>query len=240
MSMFSKVAHGAAVTALLVSLTGCGGGGSDDPPQGANPPPPAAPAPTPTPPPPPPPPPPSSSVPPLSSVVTNLDADQQIGIDRWVNGNTATGGDGNTLQGVPCMTPATLPDNYHVHAHVSIIVDGVAQSVPANIGIVPAGPNGRCFYLVHTHDKSGLIHMEADAPTTFTLGQVFAIWGQPLETDNVAGLTGKPISVYTVENATVTQVTTDWKAIELPSKKLVTIVVGTPVAEIPNFSWSSN
>jgi hypothetical protein len=232
MSKFSKAAQGAAVTALLISLTGCGGGGSDSPPQQSNPPPPAVPAP------PPPPPPAPDPVPPLSSVITNIDAGQQIGVDRWPNGNTSSGGTGNVVEGIDCRP--NMPDNYHVHAHVSIMLDGVAQSFPADVGIVPSGPNGRCFYLIHTHDKSGKIHVESDAPGTFTLGQLFAIWGQPLETDNVAGLTGMPIVVYSTENATVTRVTTDWKAIELTSKKLITIQVGTPLTEIPNFTWSSN
>ena len=48
MSKFSNVARDAMITALLVSLTGCGGGGGSDNPQGSNPPPPApAPAPSP-------------------------------------------------------------------------------------------------------------------------------------------------------------------------------------------------
>jgi len=132
-----------------------------------------------------------------------------------------------------------VPDTYHVHAHVSIILDGVALAMPSNIGIHSQEPT-RCFYLMHTHDKSGKIHIESDAPGTFTLGQLFAIWGQPLQTDNVAGLTGKPIKVYSTDNATVTEVTTDWKAIELTTKKLITIQVGTPITEIPNFTWSGN
>jgi hypothetical protein len=54
---------------------------------------------------------------------------------------------------------------------------------------VPAAPQGRCFYTIHTHDKSGKIHVEAAAPGTFTLGQLFAIWGQSLTNTNIAGLT---------------------------------------------------
>jgi hypothetical protein len=168
----------------------------------------------------------------------NLDDNHAVGTAHWSNGNTSTGGQGQNVLGLDCLS--SMIETYHVHTHVSIFLDGVALAIPADIGIVSLQPSGRCFYAIHTHDLSGKIHVEAAAPATFTLGQLFGIWGQPLETDNVAGLTGKPIVVYSTEQAVVTRVTTDWKAIELTSHKEVTIQVGTPIAEIPNFTWSSN
>ena len=234
MSKFSNVAREALITAMLVTLTGCGGGGgSDDPPQSGNPP-----APAPTPPPPAPPPSPSpSDPPPLSSVITDLNDEPTIGVMNWPNRNTATGGQGEDVAGIPCLL--NMPDAYHVHSHLTIYLDGVAQAIPAEVGIHYQQPS-RCFYLIHTHDRSGKLHVEADAPGTFTLGQFFQIWGQPLETDNVAGITGKPISVYSTDQSTVTKVTTDWKQIELTSHKEITIVIGTPITEIPNYTWNGN
>jgi hypothetical protein len=230
MSKFCNIARDAMITAMLVTLTGCGGGGGDDPPQGGNPP-----APTPSPSPSPSPSPPDP--PPLSATITDLSSEPTIGVDNWPNGNTSTGGNGTPVQGIECLT--SMPEAYHVHSHVTIYLDGQAQAIPSNIGVVDQSPS-RCFYGIHTHDKSGKIHLEFAAPGTYTLGQLFAIWGQPLETDNVAGLTGKPISVYSTDNATVTKVTSDWKAIELTTHKEITIVVGTPIAEIPNYTWSGN
>jgi hypothetical protein len=227
MSKFCTVASTTLATALLMSLTGCGGGGGGS--SQANPPPPSAPAPPPAPVP--------DPVPPLASVVVDLDDNHAIGVDRWDSGNTATGGQGADVAGLPCLL--NMPDAYHVHSHLTIYVDGVAQAVPANVGIAPTQP-ARCFYPIHTHDKSGKIHVEAAAPGTYTLGQLFQIWGQPLETDNVAGITGKPIVVYSTENATVTKVTTDWKAIELTTHKEITVQIGTAITEIPNYHWSSN
>lgn len=227
MSKFFNVASTTLATALLVSMTGCGGGGGGS--SQANPPPPSAPAPPPAPVP--------DPVPPLSSVVVDLDDNHAIGVDRWADGNTTTGGNGSDVQGLPCLL--NMPEAYHVHSHVTIYLDGVAQAVSGNIGIVPQQP-ARCFYPIHTHDKSGKIHVEAAAPGTFTLGQLFAIWGQPLETDNVGGITGKPIVVYSTENATVTKVTSDWKAIELTTHKEITIQIGTAITEIPNYHWSAN
>jgi len=243
MSKFSNQARIAMVGALLIHLTGCGGGGDSPPTSGANPPAPVPAPPPPSPPPPappppsPPPPPAPDPVPPLSSVVTNIDAGQTIGTSHWSNGDTSTGGQGSPVEGLECQT--NLSEVYHVHTHVSIILDGTALAFPNNVGRVSQTPNA-CFYPIHTHDMSGKIHVEAPAPGTFTLGQLFAIWGQPLQTDNVAGLTGKPIVVYSTDQGTVTRVDTDWKAIELTTHKLITIQVGTPITEIPNFTWSAN
>lgn len=129
---------------------------------------------------------------------------------------------------------------YHVHTHVSIFLDGVALAFPADIGIAPPQASGRRFYAIHTHDLSGKFHVEAPAPDTLTLGQLFAIWRQPLETTNVAGLTGRPIVVYSTEQGAVTRVTGNWQDIELTSHKEITIQVGAPITEIPNFAWTSN
>ena len=127
----------------------------------------AAPPPPPPPPPPtatatPPPPPPASTVPPLSSTVVSITDNHQIGVDHWNDGNTATGGQGQTVSGLDCLL--TMIETYHVHTHVSIFLNGEALSIPPDVGIVSAAPQGRCFYSIHTHDKSGKIHVEAAAP----------------------------------------------------------------------------
>jgi len=174
----------------------------------------------------------------LSSTIVDLDDNHTVGTSHWSNGDTPTGGQGQAVEGLPCET--NLVETYHVHTHLSIFLDGVALAVPQSIGRVSVAPNPLCFYSIHTHDMSGKIHVEAPAQATFTLGQLFSIWGQPLEADNVAGLTGKPIVVYSTDQGTVTKVTTDWKAIELTTHKEVTIQIGTPITEIPNFTWSAN
>jgi hypothetical protein len=82
---------------------------------------------------------------------------------------------------------------------------------------------------------------EAAAPRSFTLGQLFRIWGQPLEDTNVAGYQGLPIRLFVVDGSSVSQVeATDWAGLELTSHRQVTIEIGTPIDEIPTFTWSSN
>ncbi len=71
---------------------------------------------------------------------------------------------------------------YHVHSQLKIRVDGTEVPVPANIGVRP----GVCLYWLHTHDASGLLHVEAPIQREFTLGQFFEVWAQPLGPGAVA------------------------------------------------------
>lgn len=220
---------------MAASLTACGGGGGgDSPPPSGSQPPPAQPAP---PPPPPPPPPPASSGPPLSSTVTDITDGQRIGEVHWSNGNTAEGADGNTFANMECSF--NLPDGYDVFAFVGVYLNGQLLAMPNNVGVVAKAPS-RCFYPIHTDDQSGRVHVKWSSNDGYTLGELFQIWGQPLESTNVAGLTGMPVEVFVAENGTVTEVESDWGAIELTSKKTIHIVVGTPVTELANVTWTGN
>lgn len=65
--------------------------------------------------------------------------------------------------------------NFHIHVQLNIFVNGQRREVPEDVGI-----RDGCLYWLHTHDASGLIHIEAPSPEQFRLGQFFAIWGEPL------------------------------------------------------------
>jgi hypothetical protein len=71
---------------------------------------------------------------------------------------------------------------YHVHAVLFIYVDGKQVQVPANIGI---DPQGRFIAALHTHDTSGVVHMEATKPYPFTLGEFINIWGVSFSDSNL-------------------------------------------------------
>ena len=64
----------------------------------------------------------------------------------------------------------------------------------------PQLPGGGCLYWIHTHDASGIIHVEAPdlhppGGGPYTLGMLFDIWGQPLGADSIAGFKG-PVTAY--------------------------------------------
>jgi len=153
-----------------------------------------------------------------------------------VDGDTTDGGQGQDVMGLSC---ANMVENYHVHFHLSIILNGDALAVPSHIGIVESSATSECFYSLHTHDDSGKVHVEAPAPRTFTLAQLFAIWGQPLARDNVAGMPGLPVKVFVVEDGatTATEFTGDIGSLDLASHRDITLQVGTSIAAIPTFTW---
>ena len=62
----------------------------------------------------------------------------------------------------------------HIHQHLDLYVDGRRVTVPAGIGI---DESQRFISPLHTHDESGVIHVESPDMRTFTLGQFFAVWG---------------------------------------------------------------
>jgi hypothetical protein len=70
--------------------------------------------------------------------------------------------------------PAQSDSAYHIHAFLSIFINGRQITIPTNLGI---DPQLRFISPIHTHDSSGIVHIEASRPYPFTLGQLFTIWG---------------------------------------------------------------
>ena len=60
---------------------------------------------------------------------------------------------------------------FHIHTHLDIFINGQHYKIPPQIGIIP----GKCFYWLHTHDDSGVVHIESPLARNFTLGQFFNI-----------------------------------------------------------------
>lgn len=82
----------------------------------------------------------------------------------------------------PCGTGTQAQ---HVHPYLSIVINGQNVSVPADIGIIGGGS---CLEAVHTHDASGIIHIEAsDTSTSYTLGNFFQIWGATYGSVTIGG-----------------------------------------------------
>ncbi len=62
----------------------------------------------------------------------------------------------------------------HIHQHLDIIINGKPVTVPSGIGI---NQIARFISPLHTHDVSGVMHVESDVKRDFTLGQFFDVWG---------------------------------------------------------------
>lgn len=72
----------------------------------------------------------------------------------------------------------------HIHEHLDVFVDGRRVTVPAGVGIDPAGT---FISPLHTHDTSGVIHVESPTVRPFTLGEFFGVWGVPLSARRLGG-----------------------------------------------------
>jgi len=85
---------------------------------------------------------------------------------------------------VPCINPSLpIPNEYHIHPELRIVVDGQNVAVPKDIGIGVGG----CERAIHTHDTTGQIHIEPNFYQEFTLRDFFGVWGQPFSKDEVLG-----------------------------------------------------
>ena len=78
-------------------------------------------------------------------------------------------------------------EKFHIHALLHIYVNGLLSPLAANIGL---DPGKHLESSLHTHDHTGIIHMEAPHPFKFTLGDFFMVWGVKLGPAQVGGLKG--------------------------------------------------
>lgn len=131
-------------------------------------------------------------------------------------------------------------NDFHVHAHVSIYINGTLATVPANTGIAADQSSGNvtCFYWLHTHDTSGVIHIEAPGQNDFVLGNFLDVWSQefsqlgyPTQLGSSSGWTayvnGKPY-------------TGDFRSIPLQAHNLITLAYNSPgVKPDTTYNWGT-
>jgi hypothetical protein len=92
--------------------------------------------------------------------------------------------------------PAGMDGAFHIHAALRVYADGKQVPVPADIGIEPEATS---LAPLHTHDASGVIHIESSEQYPFTLGHFFTIWGVKLTSTQLGGYqaaAGKQLTVY--------------------------------------------
>jgi hypothetical protein len=150
---------------------------------------------------------------------------------------------GQTVDGISCTPGEQIA--YHIHAHLTVYVNGVLRPLPAGVGVVSPVASGTgnetlysastCYYWLHVHAQDGVIHVESPTTATYTLGQFFAIWGEPLTSTQVASASG---SVTAYVNGV--RYTGDPSAITLRSHEDIQIDVGTPAPGPKHVDWSGS
>jgi hypothetical protein len=155
-------------------------------------------------------------------------------------GDTAS--PGHAVDGISCLGGEQVA--FHIHAHLTLFVDGRARQVPYAIGIrdpavvnTSAGPfvgNGSCFAFLHTHAADGIIHIESPVTRTYTLGDFFDIWGQPLGPDRLGPVRGR---VLAFDNGR--PYTGDPRALPLAAHAQIQLEVGGPRVAPESISFPS-
>jgi len=149
---------------------------------------------------------------------------------------------GQAIDGIGCQTSEQTV--FHIHTHLTIFVNGQQRQVPAGIGIPGAvaqqaqgGPfigSGTCFYWLHTHAADGIVHIESPVQRTYTLGEFFDEWGQPLGPGQVGQAHGK---VTVIVNGQVFK--GNPRDVPLGSHENLQVEVGTPLVVPETINWSS-
>jgi len=148
---------------------------------------------------------------------------------------------GERIDGIACQSREQVL--FHIHAHLTIFVRGVARQVPAGIGIAPpyevaATPQGAfvtraaCFMWLHTHAADGIIHTESPVERTYTLGEFFDIWGQPLNRFQVGPAHGRVTALFNGRDFAGNP-----RDIPLPAHAQIQLEVGRPLLAPENITF---
>ena len=112
----------------------------------------------------------------------------------------------------------------HIHQHLDLYVNGKHVTLPALVGI-----NDNSYITeVHTHDRSGVIHVESPNQRTFKLGQLFGEWGVKLTANCVANYCGH--LKWWVNGQ---QITGDPAELNLRAHQEIVIAQGPPPLVVP-------
>jgi hypothetical protein len=146
-----------------------------------------------------------------------------------------------TVDGIRCGATEQLA--YHIHAHLSIYVNGEPRALPGGIGIPgsqvvqtsegPVAEGGQCIYWLHTHAPDGIIHVESPTERIYTLGNFFDEWNQPLSSNRVGDAKGKVTAIVNGKPWTKSP-----RAIPLEPHNVIQLNVGSPQKPFHPMSWS--
>ncbi len=180
----------------------------------------------------------------------------------------------NAIGGVKCdlVSDSATDQTLHIHSFIGVLDNGNAYAFPAGIGMykptgftstfTPGATN--CLYNLHTHDQSGLIHVEFPSSDvsngvgpTFTVGDFLKVWqdSEGMSYSTTAGvgsnLTGavtayvgtassKDPSTGDAMVTSYTQQLVDPTTITLTSHEAVWLTIGSiPAAGIPTVEFGT-
>lgn len=111
---------------------------------------------------------------------------------------------------------------YHNHTMILLKNQNQNLTIPAGIGIIP----NDCIFWLHTHDDSGIIHVESPFKTSFSLGQFLHVWSNFDNTNSIKDLLNNDTKNYMsilFENGTKINTVENAKNIVLQNNEIISI-----------------
>ena len=144
--------------------------------------------------------------------------------------SVSSAANGRTVKGIQCQTMEQVL--FHIHAHAAIYVNGKQRAIPAGIGIPP--PRQVAQTSQGPFVTGGIVHIESPVKRTYTLGDYFAIWNQPLSANQVGPVRG---SITAFVNGR--KFSGNPASIPLKAHNVIQLDVGTPIVPPQPFSFPS-
>jgi hypothetical protein len=121
--------------------------------------------------------------------------------------------------------PARAGTSLHTHQHVDLFVNGKSVIVPAGIGIGEG-----LISPLHTHDVSGVIHVESPTVRSYSLAEFFAVWGVRLSKKCLADECGEGKLHFFVDGKPAA----DPNLIVLTQHQEIAVAFGPPPEPVPS------
>lgn len=147
---------------------------------------------------------------------------------------------GQTVDGMTCLPQQG--GGMHIHQYLELYINGQRVEASPGIGIPQSA---QCLYPLHVHDnEANIIHNEAAAPTTFTLGQFFDVWGVKLSSSQVGQYKVDQSHKLVVEvfdaNGKMTTITDNPYNLQLQDQETIYILYNSPnVKPVAYNGWAS-
>ncbi|HEU0004135.1 MAG TPA: hypothetical protein VFQ36_24735 [Ktedonobacteraceae bacterium] len=173
------------------------------------------------------------------SLITYLVIRNNAGTDNLAQAQQIVDPNYGPIDGVYCDANEQLA--YHIHAHLTIYMNGQQVPLVANTGIAPVGvtsnANVTCLYWLHTHDATGVIHIESPTTKIYTLNQFFDVW-ERFSSSSSAFPTELSSSTGWVIYVNGKQVNTDFNHLQLQAHALITLAYNSPgIKPDTTYAW---
>jgi hypothetical protein len=184
----------------------------------------------------------------LVSIVAVVLVASAITVYAVLNARKSTAQNPNALPTEQVFNPAYQPvdgiycdqleqTGYHIHAHLTIYINGQQVAIPQGVGIAT---DQSCLYWLHTHDSTGVIHIEAPQKAALTLENFLDIWGQQ-EFSQLGFHTQLAESAGWTIYVNGNKVTGDFNKVVFQPHMLITIAYNSPgVKPDTTYNWPPN